>query len=109
MPPSLKSPFGSDIVMQKWKMPFLENDILCYLYVLKMKYGVDSASLARLCYKMERHVSVVKPAIVILIARGILNIQHQGDKVTYAISREGIDFIENNGMVKIRNWIVEDV
>jgi hypothetical protein len=31
----------------------------------------------------------------------------QGDKVGYAISREGIELVEYKGLVKIRNWAVE--
>jgi len=97
----------SDNFDQQRGMQTLEEEILSYLYILNRKYGVDSVPLARLCYRMERHVRAVKPAVVILLARGFLNIHHQGDRASCAISRKGIDFVENMGLVKIRDWVVE--
>ena len=77
------------------------------LHALQKKYAVDSVSLARLCYKMERHIRAVKPAVDVLVAKGLLEAHHQGDKISYAISDKGIEFVEYKGLVQIRNWVVE--
>jgi len=86
--------------------PF-EEQILGYVYILKRKYWADSVSLAKICYAMQRHVRAVKPAVNALIAKGLLKKQYEGAGVGYAISRKGIDLIEKNGLVKIRDWVVE--
>lgn len=86
----------------------LEEQILGYVYILKRKYEVDSVSLSRLCYKMQRHTRVVKPVVDILLARGLLKPHYEGDKNGFAISEEGIEYIEYKGIVKIRNWVVEE-
>jgi len=52
---------------------------------------------------MERHVRAVKPAVNDLISKGLLEERYGGAGVGYAISRKGIDLIEKNGLVKIRN------
>jgi len=75
-----------------WEMQTLEEGILSYLYILKGKYGVDSVSLAGICYRMEHHLRAVKPAMVVLVARGFLNIHHQGDEASYAIHRVAQSF-----------------
>lgn len=43
-----------------------------------------------------------------MVAKGLLNAHHEGNKVSYAISKEGIEFVEYKGLIKIRNWIVEE-
>ena len=86
----------------------LEEQILEYVYILRMKYWAESVSLAKICYAMERHVRAVKPAVNVLVAKGLLERRYEGAGVGYAISRKGIDLIEKNGLVKIRNWVVEE-
>jgi len=85
----------------------LEEQILEYVYILRRKYWTESISLAKICYAMERYVRAVKPAVNDLIARGLLERRYKGAGVGYAISRKGIDLIEKNGLVKIRDWVVE--
>lgn len=89
-------------------MQSLEDQILGYVYVIRKKYRIDSISLAKLCYKMQRHVRAMKPAADILVAMGLLNARNQGSKVSYAISEEGIKYVENKGLIKIRKWATEE-
>jgi len=63
---------------------------------------ITSVSLARLYYKMQLYVRAVKPAADVLVAKGFLNRHHIGDKVSYAILQEGINFVEFKNLVKIR-------
>lgn len=86
-------------------MQSLEDQILGYAYVIYKKYHIDSVSLARLCYKTQCHVRMVKPVINVLVAKGLLS--HRGN-VNYAISYEGIKYVENKSLVKIRNWVIEE-
>ena len=85
----------------------LEEEILEYAYVMKMKYWADSISLAKISYKMQRHVRAVKSAVNDLIAKGLLERRYEGASLSYTISRKGIDLIEKNGLVKIRDWVTE--
>jgi len=96
-----KSQHGDVITMQS-----LEDRILDYIYYLNMKYYVDSISLARLCYKMQRSVIAVKSDLDSLVAKGLLDEYNQGDVVSYTISKEGIDYVKRKSLMRIGNLMV---
>jgi len=56
---------------------------------------------------MQRQIRAVRPAVNVLVGRGLLKTQNECGKVGYAISEKGIEYVEFRGIVKIRNWVVE--
>jgi len=64
--------------------------------------------MTKIVYAMQRHVRAVKPAVNDLIAKGLLEERYEGAGVGYAISRKGIDLIEKNGLVTIRDWVTDE-
>jgi len=55
---------------------------------------------------MQRNVRAVKSDVDVLVAKGLLSEYHQGDVVSYAISKEGIDYVEHRSLMRIKNLVV---
>ena len=84
----------------------LRSQILSYIYIMKQKYDVESVSLAKLCYKVRRHVSIVRVEADGLAYNGLLDkFKDEKGKVRYSISILGIRYVNNKGIITMRDWV----
>jgi hypothetical protein len=87
-------------------MERLRDDIIRYVYAMKDKYNVGSVSLTRLCYRMQKHIKWVGVAAETLSDIGYLDkLKDEMGQVTYSISDLGVKYVENSGLVNLRNWM----